>query len=64
MNEENKSASKDASHSSKPRRHPLFGRLKGAFTVDPDWDLTKPAMPEWADMIDEKHPSELPRTER
>src|SRR5690348_1197422 len=38
-----------------PRRHPLFGRLKGTFTIDPEWDLTKPAMPEWADMIEEKY---------
>lgn len=38
-----------------PRRHPLFGRLKGTFTIDPEWDLTQPAMPEWADMIDEKY---------
>jgi hypothetical protein len=38
-----------------PRRHPLFGRLKGTFTIDPAWDLTQPALPEWADMIDEKY---------
>jgi hypothetical protein len=37
------------------RRHPLFGRLKGTFTIDPSWDLTQPAMPEWADMIDAKY---------
>lgn len=37
------------------RRHPLFGALKGTFTIDPDWDLTQPAMPEWADLIDEKY---------
>lgn len=39
----------------RPRRHPLFGRLKGTFTIDPAWDLTQPAMPEWADLIDEKY---------
>lgn len=38
-----------------PRRHPLFGRLKGTFTIDPEWDLTQPAMPEWADMIEKKY---------
>lgn len=37
------------------RRHPLFGRLKGTFTIDPAWDLTQPAMPEWAAMIEEKY---------
>lgn len=37
---------------SKPARHPLFGILKGMFTITPDTDLTRPAMPEWADMID------------
>jgi|SRR5579871_5505334 len=41
----------------KPRRHPLFGRLKGTFTIDPSWDLTQPALPEWADLIDEKYGS-------
>jgi len=30
----------------KPRRSPLFGALKGTFWVDPNWDLTKPAMSE------------------
>jgi hypothetical protein len=44
-----------ASAEKQPRRHPLFGRLKDTFTIDPEWDLTQPAMPEWADMIDEKY---------
>src|SRR6185312_7334390 len=26
------------------RRSPLFGAMKGTFSVDPAWDLTKPAM--------------------
>lgn len=43
------------SDAKQPRRHPLFGLLKGTFTIDPEWDLTQPAMPEWADMIDEKY---------
>jgi hypothetical protein len=49
----------------KSKRSPLFGALKGTFTIEPGWDLTKPALdPEelaaWeanlnrtADMIDE-----------
>ncbi|MGD0864532.1 MAG: hypothetical protein ABSA49_03140 [Rhizomicrobium sp.] len=39
----------------KPRRHPLFGCMKGMVTIEPGYDLTQPAMPEWADMIDEKY---------
>jgi hypothetical protein len=39
----------------KPRRHPLFGRLKGMVTIEPGYDLAQPAMPEWAELIDEKY---------
>jgi hypothetical protein len=49
---------------SKPRRHPLFGRLKGTFTIDADWDVTNPAMPEWAQLIDEKYGSQKPKQKR
>jgi hypothetical protein len=38
-----------------PRRHPLFGSMKGTFTIAPGVDLTEPATPEWADLIDEKY---------
>jgi hypothetical protein len=33
-----------------PRRHPLFGRMKGMITILPGTDLTEPADPEWADI--------------
>ncbi|MGH6877835.1 MAG: DUF7662 domain-containing protein [Rhizomicrobium sp.] len=36
-------------------RHPMIGALKGTFTIEPGYDLTQPAMPEWADLIDEKY---------
>jgi hypothetical protein len=42
----------------KPARHPLFGLLKGMFTITPDTDITRPAMPEWADMIDRDYGKE------
>ncbi len=34
--------------------HPLLGCMKGTVTVTIDLDLTAPAMPEWADMIQDK----------
>jgi hypothetical protein len=34
------------------KRHPLFGALKGLIRVAPGVDLTEPADPEWADIID------------
>ena len=36
--------------SQQPRRHPLFGRLKGTITILPGTDLTEPADPDWADI--------------
>jgi hypothetical protein len=36
-------------------RHPMIGALKGTFTIEPGYDLTQPAMPEWADLVDEKY---------
>ena len=37
------------------RRHPLFGSMKDVTWIAPGVDLTEPAMPEWADLIDEKY---------
>lgn len=38
-----------------PKRHPAFGALKGLMTLPADLDLTQPADPEWADLLDEKY---------
>jgi hypothetical protein len=32
-----------------PKRHPLFGALKGLLRIAPGTDLTKPADPTWGD---------------
>jgi hypothetical protein len=37
-------------------RHPLIGWMKGTVTIAEGVDLTEPACPEWADLIDEKMP--------
>ena len=44
-----------------PRRHPIFGALKGLLSIEPGYDLTQPAMPEWADLLDEKYGPEKPK---
>jgi hypothetical protein len=36
-------------------RHPLFGALKGMIIIPDDVDLTEPADPEWAKLLDEKY---------
>ncbi len=36
----------------KPRRHPLFGCMKGTVTIAEGVDLTDPAMPEWAEIAE------------
>jgi len=55
MSEEAKLFEKDKSYTGKNDIHPMIGALKGTFTIEEGYDLTQPAMPEWADMIDEKY---------
>jgi len=43
------------------RRSPLFGALKGTFSIEPGYDLTQPAMPEWADSLNSEYGPDLPR---
>ena len=43
----------------KDGRHPMIGALKGTFTIEPGWDLTKPALDEhelaeWEASLDRK----------
>ena len=35
------------------RRHPAFGALKDVTWIAPGADLTEPAYPEWADIVDD-----------
>jgi hypothetical protein len=35
--------------------HPMIGALKGLLIIDADLDLAKPALLEWADLVDEKY---------
>jgi len=42
-----------------PARHPAIGALKGTFTIEPGWDLTRPALDpeeleEWEASLDRK----------
>ena len=55
---------KDFSHQSSagaPRRHPILGALKGCVVIEPGYDLTQPAMPEWAELIEMKYGPEKPK---
>lgn len=38
-----------------PKRHPLFGSMKGTSIVAPGVDLTQPADPEWARVYDDDY---------
>ncbi|HEX3485827.1 MAG TPA: hypothetical protein VHT51_12250 [Micropepsaceae bacterium] len=51
-------------HEAEPKlseRHPMIGALKGWLVVEPNYDLTQPAMPEWRDLLDRKHGPERPK---
>jgi hypothetical protein len=38
--------------------HPMIGALKGLLLIEPDYDLTQPAMPEWAELVKRKYGAE------
>jgi hypothetical protein len=42
-------------YATKDGRHPARGALKGMIRIAPGVDLTEPAFPEWADLLDEKY---------
>ena len=48
-------SSQSSSESSSPSRpiHPAYGALKGTVWIMPGTDLTAPADPDWAQMLDE-----------
>ena len=39
-------------------KHPMIGALKGLLTIEPGYDLTQPAMPEWAELVERKYGEE------
>ena len=43
------------------KRHPILGALKGCVVIEPGYDLTQPAMPEWAELIEKKYGPEKPK---
>jgi hypothetical protein len=55
-----KTAEAGAHAPKKGERHPAFGALKGLIRIPPGVDLTEPAYPEWADLIDKKYGPEVP----
>ena len=46
-------------YATKDGRHPAFGALKGMIKIAPGVDLTEPAFPEWADLLDKKYGPEV-----
>lgn len=43
----------EAARRTGPKRHPVFGCMKGSVTFSVDVDLTTPAAPEWAQQAEE-----------
>ena len=48
-------ASTGKPYATKEGKHPGWGALKGMIRIPPGVDLTEPAFPEWADLLDEKY---------
>ncbi len=50
-------APREHSENNQPRRSPLFGALKGTFTIEPGTDLTQPVLPteEWLELLKAKY---------
>ena len=46
-------------YATKDGRHPARGALKGMIRIAPGVDLTEPADPEWADLVDKKYGPEV-----
>ena len=46
-------------YATKDGRHPAFGALKDITHLVPGVDLTEPAFPEWADLLDKKYGPEV-----
>lgn len=43
-----------------PAKHPIFGALKDVTWIAPGVDLTEPADPEWADLIEDSNWGKMP----
>ena len=46
-------------YATKDGRHQAFGALKDITRLVPGVDLTEPAFPEWADLLDQKYGPEV-----
>lgn len=55
MAEEAKTYEGDKAEAPVGQMHPMIGALKGTFTIEEGYDLTRPAFEEWAGLLDEKY---------